>query len=581
MLAALADLGLLSSVEVISSVSGGSHVAALYYLKIKRLLESKKDRNGQPPSARDVLSDENYRELVGEIECQFLEVVQWNIRTRVISNVLRTFKMYSAKYSRSDRMAELLDNHLFGEPFKMESLRIQPLDSPEPFKPSAHNGNRHDKVPILLLNATNLVTGHNWRFEAVRMGEPPRDWPVQQIVDKNLRLPRPQSWDDMPSSQRDLTLGFAVAASACVPALFHPLAISDMYRLHRRDETEEDVRPQLIDGGVHDNQGVQALFDRHCTHLIVSDASGAMEDNPDPSTHFLSVLMRTNGILMDRVREQEMFRVFSSGGSRHQLRVLTETPPRVALMHLQRGLPPERAALLGGASGSKGARGPKTKFGIPAKVQENLSRIRTDLDSFSDVEAYSLMYDGYVMTKSELKSQGKDFDQFRVEPEANHPWKFLDIRSIFENPGERFLRHLEVGRHRAFKVFRLYRGLTIVLAIIALVPLAFLTYTHRSSQWPSQALRWCFRQTEEFLPSSQGELAIVILSLIGVAILASLYAGLAKKYGFVRKLRSPIQAASRIVTRVAVPALIGWVIAWIHLTTTDRLFKRAGRLKNL
>src|ERR671922_263111 len=36
------------------------------------------------------------------------------------------------------------------------------------------NAARRAPVPILLLEATTLNTGHNWRFEAMYMGEPER-----------------------------------------------------------------------------------------------------------------------------------------------------------------------------------------------------------------------------------------------------------------------------------------------------------------------------------------------------------------------------------------------------------------------
>jgi len=42
-LARLAELGLLRPVQVISTVSGGSIIGALYYLHVKNLLESKAD----------------------------------------------------------------------------------------------------------------------------------------------------------------------------------------------------------------------------------------------------------------------------------------------------------------------------------------------------------------------------------------------------------------------------------------------------------------------------------------------------------------------------------------------------------
>ena len=89
------------------------------------------------------------------------------------------------------------------------------------------------------------------------MGEPlpedPAHAAVVNEVDKNMRLeqgyfaPAPGE-AAVPPDQRDFPLGLAVAASAAVPGVFQPLAISGMY---------EGIRVRLVDGGVQDNQGIQ------------------------------------------------------------------------------------------------------------------------------------------------------------------------------------------------------------------------------------------------------------------------------------------------------------------------------------
>src|SRR5690625_2578734 len=68
-LANLADHGILRHVEVISAVSGGSIIATLYYLHLKRLLES-------VPDSR--ITDEDYRSIVSRMEQQFLAAVERN-----------------------------------------------------------------------------------------------------------------------------------------------------------------------------------------------------------------------------------------------------------------------------------------------------------------------------------------------------------------------------------------------------------------------------------------------------------------------------------------------------------------------
>ena len=54
---------------------------------------------------------------------------------------------------------------------------------------------RRAKVPILVLNATTLNTGHNWQFTASWMGEPPAG--IDREIDGNYRLRR-MYYDEAP-----------------------------------------------------------------------------------------------------------------------------------------------------------------------------------------------------------------------------------------------------------------------------------------------------------------------------------------------------------------------------------------------
>ena len=80
------------------------------------------------------------------------------------------------------------------------------------------------------------------------------------------------SHQDAGSPFDSLTLGFAVAASACVPESLNQYSCADLYpgRLVR-----------LVDGGVHDNQGVDALIGLGCDFILCSDASGQMGDEDE------------------------------------------------------------------------------------------------------------------------------------------------------------------------------------------------------------------------------------------------------------------------------------------------------------
>ena len=78
-------------------------------------------------------------------------------------------------------------------------------------------------------------------------------------------------YDEAPSAYQRYRLGYAVAASSCVPGLFEPLPLPDLYE-HAGSGRKITVR--LVDGGVHDNQGTASLLEQGCAVLLVSDASG-------------------------------------------------------------------------------------------------------------------------------------------------------------------------------------------------------------------------------------------------------------------------------------------------------------------
>jgi NTE family protein len=507
LLARLAELGLLRRVEVVSSVSGGSIIGALYYIHVKNLLERKPDAE---------ITDEDYVELVETIHHDFRRAVQKNLRARAFLNLAKNVWMAKATYSRTDRLGDLYDRFFYKPAWGKErpkrwfglaetqialsELKIHPQGERHDFRPDEDNGRRQNaKVPILLINATTLNTGHNWRFEAVRMGEPlPNDETAREVyanVDKNMRLEPAYFEADTSSStphraitsaQRDFPLAVAVAASACVPALFHPLSISDLYA---------GVRVQLVDGGVHDNQGIQGLFDTGCTHLIVSDASGQLADQSLPATRIPGVGGRANSILSDRVRDE-------------QLAHASERPEPIALMHLRKGLVGEVELPLAD-DGKPVEDAPKDKlavkplagdFGISMDAQRLLSRVRTDLDSFSDTESFALMLDGYWMTDFVL-NRDKRFAGFLAErpPPSSPISERWDFRAVEEETGAAILpadyrRRLAVARQRFFKPISLVPHATAALKavgaaiLVALLALLLLRWSDvmdaLSTEWP-------------------------------------------------------------------------------------------------
>jgi predicted acylesterase/phospholipase RssA len=67
---------------------------------------------------------------------------------------------------------------------------------------------------------------------------------------------------------RDIRVADAVGASALVPGVFTPLAISELY---------PGMTVRLVDGGVYDNYGLQTLYHDSCDLIIVSDGSAKLQ----------------------------------------------------------------------------------------------------------------------------------------------------------------------------------------------------------------------------------------------------------------------------------------------------------------
>lgn len=487
-LAALAEREMLHKVEVISTVSGGSIIGAYYYLKVKRLLEGRVP--GQPEATPDA-----YRQLVQEMETDFLAAVQKNIRLRLFTSPRANLRMAREDYSRSDRLAELLNEHFYnaagGQPdIPLKDIHIHPGGAS--VKARAHNRTAEYKIPILVINATCLNTGHPWHFTGTHVGEPESRRAFERQVDTNFRLPplrfegiyhddrglpvaeRRRLSDGQQRKLDSITLAHAVAASAAVPGIFPPLAIHDLYTSCGGQE----IVVELSDGGVFDNQGVDALYQHHCTHMVVSDASGQLEDERILGTQFYQVVQRSSDIMMDKIRAEVLYRVDAGFAANQAFARLAETPGRQSPE-----LPPvlEENALRGYAlvhlrqAFENTAEYPNFPEPVnrPEGTVYRLSGIRTDLDAFSDAEAYALMYDGYRLLHQELEG-GPLAALSHAGWSPGTDWRFLAVRDLLRDHHRHAWLHrrLQAGASQFFRPFRLRPLLSWGLALPILMLLA-------------------------------------------------------------------------------------------------------------
>src|SRR5262249_8921134 len=99
-----------------------------------------------------------------------------------------------------------------------------------------------------------------------------------------------------PPDYQHFRLGHAVAASSCVPGLFDPILMPDLF---------DGKAVRLVDGGVYDNQGTASLLEQDCNLLLMSAASGQMEAPNDPGGSRVSVPLRSFSVSMSRVRQAQ------------------------------------------------------------------------------------------------------------------------------------------------------------------------------------------------------------------------------------------------------------------------------------
>jgi predicted acylesterase/phospholipase RssA len=549
-LARMAEADVLRHVEVLSCVSGGSIVGMHYYLALKEMLEAHPD---------GTLERKDYIALVRRVAATFTRGVQGNLRMKMLASPIANLQMALGGHaSRTRRLAKLYERDLYArlqpqqpgaartpERLAMNDLRIFPNGAPGDFNPRRHNWQRVDKVPVLVVNATTLNTGHNWQFTAAWMGEPPG--PIDSDVDGNdwlRRLP----YDQAPPTHQRIAVGEAVAASACVPALFEPLDLPGLY---------ENRTVRLVDGGAHDNQGLASLLEQECTVIVVSDASGQMMSQLDPGAHGALPAMRAAGISQARVRQAQHREL----EARHGASLLRG----VTFLHLLRGIPPLAVDWVNCQEpekhfGDHAREVPTvTEYNIPSEVQKCLAGLRTDLDAFHLAEAYALMTSGYRMTAHYLT---KAFPHAPSAEQCTEKWFFQDLDPVIDRRQgkeyERLMHLLRAGSSVAGKAWKVAPGPAWGFTLVAAAVLVLLLFPTLAGDLGlpeagpgllivSRVLRWG-----------------VLLAIVGYAL------------GHLPLVNRVGRAASRLGGLVM--GIVGWLVALAYLLFLNPAYLHAGRM---
>jgi predicted acylesterase/phospholipase RssA len=330
----LEELNIMKEVDVISTVSGGSIIGAYYVCEMEQRLRSLTDQERADPSHRVRLHK--------QIAAAFLSAVEMNLRTRAL--IFTPFyhpwmflKTLFLRAFRSTARSELIQSEYdkwFYDRTTLDQLpAVTPADVPKT--------STMPYGPKLVINTTSLLTGDRVSFSR----EPVSGFAELSKINRNVLL-----------------LSRIVGASSGVPVLFPPTSISG------------DV---LVDGGVSDNQGIEPLLrdpDR-CDWLLISDASGQMEQLDTIGTSATDVYARTNSILQHQIRSKLL----------EQLRITTQV--RFAFVHLFLNLKDR----------------PDVANRVSSVLIPAVARLRTDLDQFSYIEQEALMYHGYTLMDAQLR----------------------------------------------------------------------------------------------------------------------------------------------------------------------------------
>ena len=222
----------------------------------------------------------------------------------------------------------------------------------------------------------------------------------------------------------------AVAASACVPPVFAPMAIgvspgpNGRAARHPKPPSRSPHRSHLTDAGTYDNSGVEVVWENHAT-ILESDGGGTFDTRW--RNFWLWHRRRFQSITGIRVRVVQQRWLFAS----------------------------MRADLFDGAI--RGIDEPRwDEHGVRLPVhfprdltEEVISEVRTDLDAFNEAEQYVLENLGYLMTDAPVRAVASALPSRTTSLAVPHPeWRDPDrVRRALADSSDRRLLGQPYKRH--------------------------------------------------------------------------------------------------------------------------------------
>lgn len=264
-------LGILDKVDVISSVSGGSIVAAYYAL--------------------------HHTEGYEAFEASFVEKLQHSVVKKVYWTGITSILIVGLFFLVLPFFISVISNLLFLALLIVLffwQYKVLPWNK---FIERQYEKNFFGETklkdlpekPLVAINATDVETGTLFTFSRAKMSCYKYEY---------AKEPTKFHGDEFPISR-------AVMASSCVPHLFPPVKVDDRYQ-----EGKILSNLLLVDGGLYDNQGAHKLTQTNSSYYteycIVSDAGNTYLSNAG-SRNSLRLILKTIDIMMNRIRSMQSF----------------------------------------------------------------------------------------------------------------------------------------------------------------------------------------------------------------------------------------------------------------------------------
>jgi NTE family protein len=240
----LNDFGLLPKIKQFSSVSGGSITSGLLGVRWNELNFDSQARAT------------NFHDVVG------IPILSFCGKSVDLSSALRG--MVNPFSSVGNELTKVYQKELFGD------ATLQ--DFPQ--------------TPRFIINATNMQTGANFRFDRQCL----HDYKIGDY------------------SNPTVSVATAVAASSAFPPFLSPIKLrtdpgkwqqTKFARLFDRDDLRRDI--VLTDGGVYDNMGLEAIW-KDMDVVLVSDAGAPLPIETKPWLNYLSQSIRVIDLITEQTR---------------------------------------------------------------------------------------------------------------------------------------------------------------------------------------------------------------------------------------------------------------------------------------